>query len=272
MFPHFTLFGIPIQTYGLCTVLGAATAILWCLHAVKKRGLDTDVMIDLLIYAGIGALIGSKVLFLLLDLPWIISHLGYLFSSLPVFVTYLAGGFIFYGGLIGLLLAVLWYACRHPISLGDYLAAAMPAFPLFHIFGRIGCFLAGCCYGMPSDSPFAMPVYTLANPAELVSRIPVPLYEAGCNVLIFLFLLWLFYRKSAAFRSLGSYLVLYGVIRFTLEFFRGDAERGVWLLSTSQWISLLLLPLGLWMINQSKWFEQWAKRIPSANKKTKKSA
>lgn len=114
---------------------------------------------------------------------------------------------------------------------------AAPAIPLFHVFGRLGCFFGGCCYGKPASWGFAM-----ASDPEIL-RVPVQLIESGCNLLIFAALMIYEKRTEIGNRhTLRAYLTMYAVCRFILEFFRGDSERGLWgPLSTSQIISAIIL-------------------------------
>lgn len=268
MLPEIEIMGIRMQSYGLLTLLGACAAIGYCVFSVRQRKLDREVLIDLFIYATLGALIGGKILYMVVDLPWLIGHVGDFLRDPLSLLHYLSSGFVFYGGLIGLLIAVFLYFYKRPsLLLEEYLEACMPAFPLFHCFGRIGCFLAGCCYGAVSNSLFAMPLYTQANPQVLVSRYPVPLFEAAFNLLLFVSLLVLNRRRRNGFVQLGFYLSMYGIFRFLIEWLRGDAVRGVWLLSTSQWIALLFIPLGLWMMKDSRFFLQWMERLRSENER-----
>lgn len=262
MLPEIEIMGISIQTYGVMTLLGAVAAILYCTVSVRRRGLNPEALIDIFIYAALGALIGGKLLYLLVDLPWLMDHLSGMLQDPLSLLRYLSSGFVFYGGLIGLLVAVFFYFYRHPsLILEEYLEACMPAFPLFHCFGRIGCFLAGCCYGAASNSLLALPIYTQANPQVLVSRYPVQMFEAGFNLLLFVSLVLLARRRRNGFVQLGFYLSMYGIFRFLIEWLRADAVRGVWVLSTSQWISLLLVPVGLWMMKDSRFFLQWMDRL-----------
>lgn len=262
MLPKIDVFGFQIQVYGLLTLLGAIAAIIWCMYAVKQRRLDTNLLNDILIYAGIGALVGGKLLYLIVDIPWLTENAAQFIADPLSFLQYLTSGFVYYGGFIGLLCAVWLYSCRHPhVSVSDYLEACMAAIPLFHSFGRIGCFLAGCCYGEPANSILAIPVYTQANPTVLVSRYPVQLYEAFFNLMLFLFLASMSRRRRNGFAQLGTYLTAYGIFRFLIEFLRGDAIRGVFLLSTSQWISLILVPIGLWILLDPSSFKIWLNKI-----------
>jgi phosphatidylglycerol:prolipoprotein diacylglycerol transferase len=123
-----------------------------------------------------------------------------------------------------------------------------------HAIGRIGCFCAGCCYGRAMDPPFG--VYFRADSVAPigVALFPVQLLESVLNFILFI-ILFGYSRKPRADRQItGLYIACYGVIRFILEFFRGDGERGIlWIFSTSQWISLALIPLGLyWLLKATK--------------------
>ena len=153
--------------------------------------------------------------------------------------------------------------CLHFCLLGGILAGALylrvkgrslalwsnltaPAIALFHTFGRIGCFLGGCCYGIPS----AWGVTYRHSPvveANGISRFPVQLVEAAWNLILFLLLSRLLRQGKG--RLLPLYLALYAPARFLLEFLRGDSYRGIFFgLSTSQWISLLLFPAALFFL------------------------
>ena len=127
-----------------------------------------------------------------------------------------------------------------------YADIAAPAIPLFHAFGRIGCFLGGCCYGIPWEGGIT---YTraLSPEANGVARFPVQLLESALLFALFFLLAALFRRGALRAKLLALYLAVYAVLRFLLEFLRGDAIRGVYFgLSTSQWISLaILLALGV---------------------------
>ncbi|MBI4508166.1 MAG: prolipoprotein diacylglyceryl transferase [Deltaproteobacteria bacterium] len=150
------------------------------------------------------------------------------------------GGLAFYGGLLAAAPVGLWFA--HKKKLGTYrvadLTAPMIALGLF--FGRLGCFFNGCCYGTTTSVPWAVdfPGHHDVHPTQL--------YESGGALLIFMFLYFVLRpRKRAHGELFGALLALYGVLRFSLEFLRADERGGVAGLSTSQWIGVLLVPLGI---------------------------
>lgn len=157
------------------------------------------------------------------------------------------GGLIYYGGFIGGVLGAFLGARVANAKLIDFINPILPSLPLGHAIGRIGCFSAGCCYGKPTASSlgaiFRNPVG--GAPAG-VSLFPVQLFESGLNLIIFAVLLLYLNHAREKKHALILYIVTYGVVRFTLEWFRGDALRGGALgLSTSQWISISSIALAL---------------------------
>ena len=162
------------------------------------------------------------------------------------------GGFVFYGGLItgplGYLLGCKIARC-HPRDFTNIFAFVIP---FIHAFGRIGCFCAGCCYGIPYSGPFALHYKAPVSDAPLNTGLfPVQLTEA---LLLFIFafvILWLLFTKirAADHPLFAYYMIYYSVVRFMLEFLRYDSARGfIWIFSISQWISMILFIVGLAII------------------------
>ena len=183
-------------------------------------------------FIALGVVVGSKLLFILTQLPHFMEDPS-IDNIIHIVIT---SGFVFYGGLLGALLALYLYARVFKISYRQLSNIIAPSFPLFHMWGRIGCAFAGCCYGVVSDWGIVM------EDEPGVIRLPVQFFESG--VLLFIFIILLIvekkYRDKVALMPL--YLSLYAVARFILEFFRGDTIRGIWFgLSTSQWISLSIV-------------------------------
>lgn len=162
---------------------------------------------------------GAKALFLLTT-----TEEGLVTSS----SFWLGGGFVFYGGLIGALSFILCFCLFHPTFKWRDLSLLVPILLFSHGLGRIGCFLAGCCYGK-----------------EMVHfhvRHPVQLYEAFSLMILSFVLGRVLRRGKKEELVIGCYFLVYALLRFSLEFFRGDSVRGVYgVFSTSQWISLILL-------------------------------
>lgn len=206
---------------------------------------DDNKLIELLLFSSIGVFIGSHLLYGLTQINIIIKLLNnlYLIKNFKDFIdifVYIFGGSVFYGGLLGGLLFGFIYIKKNKLELFYYDATTLQI-PLFHFFGRIGCFLSGCCYGI--ESKFGL-TYTKAivESANGVNRFPIQLVEAGYNIILFLLLYKLFQKNKYKGKLINVYLFLYPMGRFIFEFFRGDDYRGfIFGLSTSQIISILIL-------------------------------
>lgn len=191
---------------------------------------------------------GAKLLYLLTILPQLLENLRLIKDG--AWRNYLSGGMVFYGGLAGALAGATLAARFFHLSLERYLPVLIPSLPLAHGIGRLGCFAAGCCYGLPASWGIT---YTCSPFAPTgIPLIPVQLIEAGGEIGLCFLLLRLEKKGGAPVRLLGLYALLYAGMRFLLEFFRGDLARGaLGGLSTSQWLSLALLPVGLWLLGKS---------------------
>lgn len=247
MFPSIVDFGLlRIPTYGVLLVTGIVMG-LWTAHLRARRvgRLDPERVVDFGIWVALWGLAGSKLLL-------VVTEPGYV-TSLQGLKGLLRAGGVFYGGLIGALVAAVVLVRRYHLQLWPLVDTLAPSVALGHFFGRLGCFGAGCCYGAHCDLPWAV---TFSHPlaAEIsgtplgVHLHPTQLYEAGFNLCNYLFLAWLFGRRPRDGSVLASYLVTYGVGRFVIEFFRGDPDRGFVLggvLSTSQAIAVGMVLVGL---------------------------
>ena len=198
------------------------------------------------LFALVGAFLGGHILYGITNTKYIIYYIqnSYLITSFKEFINVFViifGGMVFYGGLIGGILGGAIYLKVKKLPLYEYADLYAPAIPLFHVFGRIGCFFGGCCYGVESTWGFVVHGNTLQPEINDVVRMPVPLIEAGCNLIIFFILLTLYNKGIFKGKLLFIYMLIYPVVRFILEFYRGDSIRGFILgLSTSQFISVLL--------------------------------
>lgn len=153
MLPYWNLGGTLFPTYSLLTLLGAAAAWLYFHRQLKARGENPGRTEQAFLFGVLGALVGAKFLYLLLQLPQLLQDLPLLAADPAAFsARYLSGGFVFYGGLFGALAAVWLFCRRRKVPFSQLGADLVPAVPLFHTFGRVGCFLAGCCYGIPAPA------------------------------------------------------------------------------------------------------------------------
>lgn len=237
---------ITVHTYGLMIALAFLLGIGLMSYQAKKEGLDSQSIQDLGFYALLGAIAGSRLLFVL------INYESYLSEPWKIFYIW-EGGLVFYGGLIGALGLGFWFLKKHQLPFWTIVDLAAPSISLGQALGRLGCFAAGCCYGKPSLSLFGITFSDLNCLAPLGVRLhPVQLYSSFANLTVFLILMLLQRAKKFSGQMLGSYLVLYAISRFTIEFWRGD-ERGFMevlgkTLSTSQFISFFILAGGIGLL------------------------
>lgn len=244
MYPYISVFGKDLPTYGLISLVGILLSGTFAEHQAVKNGEHPFNMIEALCIGALGSLIGSHLLYAITNLD----KIG-IWSIWDVL-----GGSVFYGGLITGLITGYWWVKRKKYRMALYTDIAAMTLPLFHGFGRIGCFFAGCCYGVPWEHGILYHSPNLSA-AETVNRFPVQLLESALLFLLFFGLYFFCYRTTekssqAQLRRcellrgklLMVYLGLYAVLRFLDEFLRGDAIRGhLGPFSTSQWISLLIV-------------------------------
>lgn len=252
MIPNFSIFGKVFSAYQICALIGILVTLFYICFLAKKQGKNEDTAMFMLLLAAPGVLIGGSLLYGLTNLSVILDVIAnraeygttkeFLQAILACF-----GGSVFYGGLLGGMLTGGLYLIRKK-DRADYADLGAVAAPLFHTFGRLGCFLSGCCYGVESEFGFVYH-HSISAGANGVSRFPVQLVEMGLNFALFLLMLsWLRKGKHKG-RLFQWYLLIYPVYRFVLEFFRGDAYRGfIFGLSTSQFISLLILLANLLLV------------------------
>ena len=189
MFPYLSIAGFEIPTYGLMVALGILASIAYLKVACKRAGLSYTQEADAelaLICGAVGCVIGAKLLYLLVSADQIARALES-YSTLEVAWSLLSGGFVFYGGLIGAIVGVWAYARGARVSFDGLCAILVPIIPLFHCFGRIGCFLTGCCYGVEWKYGLVFARSEIA-PND-VPLFPVQLVEAAAEAVIFL-IIW----------------------------------------------------------------------------------
>ena len=247
MFPFFTLFGRELGLYSLMILCGIFSSGIYACFMAKKFYYDYSDIIIFLLIVSVGVIIGSHLIYAVVNyknIIYIINNIKKIntFQKLLNVLNYLFGGSVFYGGLIGGII-VGYVISKKNNSCKIFFDIGAASIPLFHFFGRIGCFLGGCCYGIENNIGF---IYT-NNPiieANGIRRFPVQLLEAIFNIILFLFLNYLLCHKKLKNKLLYVYLGVYSVGRFFIEYFRGDAYRGIWFyVSTSQIISIFIFTI-----------------------------
>ena len=242
MLPFITIFGKVIPTYGLLIAIGllVANTILY-ITIIKKNMLFEDFIL-LEAYLYLFGFLGAKILYIIISLY----QQGFsVLTNAPSLLALMQGGFVFYGGIFGGVFGAYLVKKIHKIDVLLYLQKSLFVLPLVHSFGRIGCFCAGCCYGVEYRGlcSVVFPEGAIAPPH--VPLFPVQIVEA-VFLLIISAVLFIFILKKKEIYSIPLYLICYCVVRFLLEYTRGDIVRGHFLFfSTSQWVSLMGIILGI---------------------------
>lgn len=251
----FELGNWPVYSYGVLLAAAYLLALQLAVWRAKRRGIDPNRVMDLGIWIIIAALVGAKLLLVVVD--W-----DYYRSNPREMLSLFRSAGVFYGGLVVATLTGLVLIRRYKLPVWATADLYAPGIALGHVIGRMGCFFAGCCWGKPTDLPWGI---TFTNPAASinvgtplnVALHPTQLYEAGAELIILTLLLaterkWKYFEG----RTFWLYMLLYGITRFIIEFYRGDPRGMVMGISTSQFVSVLLVPLSIGML-------YWLSRRPA---------
>ena len=238
----FELFGIKIYAYGLLIGLGIASGVGYITHkANKELGIGTDLINNLAVYLVIAAVLGGKFLLFFENPDKYLNKPSLLVSG---------SGFVFYGSLLFCFGVLYWFIRKYKIAYKPFLDLIAITTCIIHAFGRLGCFIAGCCYGKPLDH---FPAVTYTNPlssAPLHCGLhPTQLYESGAIILVLTVLLLVKQKRAFQGQLFALYLLLYPIVRFVIEYFRGDVERGLLFngnISHSQLISMAIFSVGIY--------------------------
>ena len=237
----------PVYTYGILLAAAYLLALQFAVWRAKRRGVDPNRVMDLGIWIIIAALVGAKLLLVIVDWD------TYRDNPREIFSVVRSAG-VFYGGLVVATITGFALMRRYRLPVWTTADLYAPGIALGHVIGRLGCHFAGCCYGKATDVSWAI---TFRNPDAFtnsgtplnIALHPTQLYEAGAELLI-LALLLTTERRGRAFagRTFWLYMALYAVTRYIIEIYRGDPRGEIFGMSTSQFVSVLLLPISLGML------------------------
>ena len=245
MYPElFRIGSFPINTYGVFLAIAFLCAIFVTVKLAERDGLPRERIYDLCLWMLLASLVGSKILMLFTE-PEYRENPTQLLS-----LDFLRSGGVFYGGLLGAVIAGYWLMKRYKLPWWKTADACAPGIAIGNFFGRQGCFAAGCCWGKPTSLPWGV---QFTEAGHEITGVPIDahlhptqLYESFAMLLVFGFLLWLHKRKRFNGQVILVYALLYSIIRFSIEFVRDD-PRGDILglttltgLSTSQLISIVV--------------------------------
>lgn len=246
----FQIGSFPIYTYGVLVALGFLTGLGYARWRAPRMGINRELIWNLGIYAVLVALVTAKLWLIASEWDYYAWNPRQIFSL----ATFQSGG-TFYGGVLGAIVWIIFYARRHRMPLLRVFDLAAAPVALGHSIGRVGCFVAGCCYGKPTNLPWGV---TFTNP--IASRIagtplnvslhPTQLYEATAEFMNFLILVWLGGRQRFEGQIVATFFLLYGVERGTIEFLRGDPGRTLMFhdtVSVMQIVSVCLILTGAFL-------------------------
>jgi phosphatidylglycerol:prolipoprotein diacylglycerol transferase len=220
-------FGVP--TYGVLVAIGVLVGLWIGVRNCAKQGINSENAWDFGIALVLAGIVGAKVLYIILD--WRNGHIyGQNLREIFTIDTLQAGG-VFSGGLIGAFAAAVWFLRKYHMPALATFDAFAPGLALGHAIGRVGCFAAGCCYGKPTNHfwgvTFTNPLAKAVVGTPLYQALePTQLFESAVELANFFILAWMFKHKKFDGQIAGTYLFLYGIARFFLEYLRDDPGRG----------------------------------------------
>ena len=241
MFPKILDLGpLTIHTYGLLLAAAFISGIWVASHNARKSGISPDLIWNMGLVVIFSALVGAKLLLLISDFQYYSQNIREIFS-----LSTLRSMGVYYGGLLLALASAALFLAKKHLPFWTTADLAAPGIALGQAIGRIGCLSAGCCYGKPTHLPWGITftdsyAYNNVGVTLNVPLHPTQIYESLGALSLFVFLMWRLPRKHTNGLILLEYLILYSILRFVIEFFRGD-ERGFvlyGLLSTSQFIAV----------------------------------
>ncbi len=238
MFPDLLSIGpLTIHTYGLLVAVGFFASLLVTVRTGISDGMSPQLVMDMGFVIVLSAMAGSRVMYVLMNVSYFSHH------PVDIFKVW-HGGLVFSGGIIAAVPTLAWYANRHHLSSLKVADLWAPGAAIGQGIGRIGCFMAGCCYGKPTDLEWGV---TFTHPHSLaplnISLHPTQLYSSISGFIIFLILLLLYPNRKYEGQIFIWFLILHSTARLLIERFRGD-DRGAFLsssVSVTQFVTTLIL-------------------------------
>jgi phosphatidylglycerol:prolipoprotein diacylglycerol transferase len=242
MHPILIEFGdFSLKVYGLMAALGLLSGIWLASREAERTGEDKERVMDIAFYMVLAAILGARLMYVILEWDYFAGR------PLDAFKIW-QGGLVFYGGFIGAVVAGAIYVRRHAMPFwktADFFAIGIP---FGHALGRIGCFAAGCCYGLATDLPWAVKFTDPNSLAPLhVHLHPTQLYSAAGNFAIFGIVYMMRKKKTFDGQLALTYIALYAVMRSIMEFFRGDDRGAIFfgIISPAQITAMVMVVLAI---------------------------
>ncbi len=250
---------IKIAGYGTMIAIGFILAVFMAEKRAEKKGLNKELIFWLGMTCIISGFIGAKLMFYIVEIEYYMEDLRRLLDF--------NAGFVVYGGIIVGILAG-WLFCKvKQLEFGRYFDIVMPSVALAQAFGRIGCFLAGCCYGKKTNSFIGIAFHDSMFAPNNVKMIPTQLFSsAALFVLVIILVKFADNPHRRPYKVAGLYMILYSIGRFIIEFFRGDERGNVGQLSTSQFISIGIVVAGILVYNMSSILDRFKQEKPAEDR------
>jgi phosphatidylglycerol---prolipoprotein diacylglyceryl transferase len=228
---------LTIYTYGFFVFLGVVFGYIVARKSALKNGISDPAFADIFFWGIVSSFLGARLLYILVEIKNL--------SADPWGIIFGRAGFVFYGGVLAGFAAVYFLTKKFKVDFMKLCDSSAPGLALGHALGRVGCFFYGCCYGRPDDRCGLL--FPPESPAGMlgVKVLPIQLIESFCLFVLFLILWSISRRKKFDGQVFALYLILYPVLRFSLEFFRYDPRGSLYGFSTSQIISIFVFIAGI---------------------------
>jgi phosphatidylglycerol:prolipoprotein diacylglycerol transferase len=241
----FSIGGFEVAWYGVLLAIGFLAGFWLAARRAPRTGIDPDTVYDLIPWLLIGSIAGARTLY-------VISYWKQDFAGQPWWEMFMVrhGGLVYYGGLLGAIVGVILFAAKRKVNLWKLGDVLTPSIPVGYFFGRFGCLMNGCCYGRPTDLPWAIhfpgscPDWPHGHPSFPNAVHPTQIYDSLLNVILWIGLAWLYRRKKFDGQVFAVYLMAYALTRSTVEFFRGDYPN-VGLMTPAQLLSIPIILCGI---------------------------
>lgn len=240
----FSIGPLTIHGYGLMIAAGILCCIALGMYRAKKHSMKDEAVLDIAIVGVLCGFLGAKLLYVIVEFDRFLKE--------PIQVLG-SEGFVVYGGIIAGVLSAVFYCKKKGLVFLQYFDLLAPSIALAQGFGRIGCFLAGCCYGRETECFLGVTFPEGSLAPSGIKLLPTQLFSSFGDFLIMGILLW-YGRKQRAEGHIGAlYMLLYGIGRFFIEFFRSDERGSVGALSTSQFLSIGIVLGAIFLFQKQKW-------------------
>lgn len=238
----FTIGDFNIYGYGVMYALSLIVGLFLAEYRAKKHGLDHEFTFMMGFIAVIIGVLGAKLLYLITIFDELMADFG------GTLKRSISEGFVVYGGVIAAALFAYFYCKKKGYDPLKYFDIAAPSIAIGHTLGRIGCYLAGCCYGIKTDAFYGVTFPAESAAPSTYAVVPIQLISSFLCLIMFIILLVAYRKFKHPGQTFSLYMILYGVGRFVIEFFRADYRGEVGIFSTSQFISLFVVALGIFLM------------------------